>query len=124
MKVVSQQRQIKKNKEIKVLLSFLDTGPLDPKENRTYRTTEYHLGETNLGKYPFVSSALKKHYQVDTLLLMGTFIPCGKRFTDGFQRIPANPFRSCTAHSLETVTNVPTMLQIITDSIEELEKII
>lgn len=72
MKVVSQQRQIKKNKEIKVLLSFLDTGPLDPKENRTYRTTEYHLGETNLGKYPFVSSALKKHYQVDTLLLMGT----------------------------------------------------
>ena len=56
----------------KVLLSFLGTGPLDSKENRTYRTTEYHLGETNLGKYPFVSSALKKHYQVDTLLLIGT----------------------------------------------------
>ena len=56
----------------KVLLSFLGTGPLDSKENRTYKTTEYHLGETNLGNYPFVSSALKKHYNVDTLLLIGT----------------------------------------------------
>ena len=56
----------------KVLLSFLGTGPLDSKETRTYKTTEYHLGEVPLGSYPFVSSALKKHYQVDTLLLIGT----------------------------------------------------
>ncbi len=56
----------------KVLLSFLGTGPLDSKETRSYKTSEYHLGEKNLGKYPFVSSALKNHYKVDTVLLMGT----------------------------------------------------
>ena len=56
----------------KVLLSFLGTGSLDSKETRTYKTTEYHIGEINLGCYPFVSSALKRHYQTDTLLLIGT----------------------------------------------------
>ncbi len=56
----------------KVLLSFLGTGPLAEKETRTYRTAEYHLGEENLGSYPFVSAALKKYYQVDTILLVGT----------------------------------------------------
>ena len=56
----------------KVLLSFLGTGPLDSKETRTYKTTEYHLGDVNLGNYPFVSSALKRHYKIDTLMLIGT----------------------------------------------------
>jgi CRISPR-associated Csx2 family protein len=56
----------------KVLLSFLGTGPLDSKETRMYKTTEYHLGDINLGSYPFVASALKKHYQVDTIILIGT----------------------------------------------------
>lgn len=58
----------------KVLLSFLGTGRLqkEGKEERKYATAAYHLGEENLGKYPFVAAALKKHYQADTLLLVGT----------------------------------------------------
>ncbi len=56
----------------KVLLSFLGTGPLDSKETRTYKTAEYHIGEENLGNYPFVASALKKYYQTDSVLLVGT----------------------------------------------------
>ncbi len=56
----------------KVLLSFLGTGPLDSKETRTYKTAEYHMGEENLGNYPFVASALKKYYQTDSVLLVGT----------------------------------------------------
>ena len=56
----------------KVLISFLGTGPLDTKEKRTYKTANYHLGEVDLGNYPFVSAALKKHYAIDTVLLVGT----------------------------------------------------
>ena len=57
----------------KVLISFLGTGSLDPKEpNRTYKTANYRLGDTDLGKYPFVSAAMKKHYDIDKILLVGT----------------------------------------------------
>ncbi len=66
------QSEVTQSMARKVLLSFLGTGPLAEKETRTYRTAEYHLGEKKLGSYPFVSAALKKHYQVDTVLLVGT----------------------------------------------------
>lgn len=57
----------------KVLISFLGTGSLDPQDpNRTYKTANYHLGDTDLGKYPFVSAAMKKHYSIDKVLLVGT----------------------------------------------------
>ena len=57
----------------KVLISFLGTGPLETKDpNRTYKTANYHLGDTDLGKYPFVSAAMKKHYAIDKVLLVGT----------------------------------------------------
>lgn len=56
----------------KVLISFLGTGPLASKETRTYRTANYHLGDTDLGEYPFVSAALKKYYGIDKILLVGT----------------------------------------------------
>jgi len=56
----------------KVLISFLGTGVYESKEKRTYRTTNYHLGNEDLGEYPFMSAALKKHYGIDTTLLIGT----------------------------------------------------
>ncbi|MBQ8702267.1 MAG: TIGR02221 family CRISPR-associated protein [Prevotella sp.] len=56
----------------RVLISFLGTGPLESKETRTYRTANYHLGEADLGNYPFVSAALSKHYAIDKVLLVGT----------------------------------------------------
>ena len=56
----------------KVLLSFLGTGPLESKETRTYKTANYKLGEEELGEYPFVSAALKRHYDIDKILLIGT----------------------------------------------------
>ena len=56
----------------KVLISFLGTGPLETKETRTYKTVNYHIGETILGEYPFVSAALIKHYQIDKVILVGT----------------------------------------------------
>ena len=56
----------------KVLLSFLGTGPLASRETRTYQTAEYHLRDTCLGNYPFVSAALKHHYGADVVLLVGT----------------------------------------------------
>lgn len=56
----------------KVLISFLGTGPLESKESRTYKTANYHLNDEDLGNYPFVSAALKKHYHIDTVLLVGT----------------------------------------------------
>lgn len=56
----------------KVLISFLGTGPLESKETRTYKTANYKLGEEVLGKYPFVSAALQKHYYIDKTLLIGT----------------------------------------------------
>ena len=56
----------------KVLISFLGTGPLESKETRTYKTANYKLGEEELGKFPFVSAALKKHYDIDKIILIGT----------------------------------------------------
>ena len=56
----------------KVLISFLGTGPLESRENRTYRTADYHLGAEDLGCYPFVSAALRKYYRIDKVLLVGT----------------------------------------------------
>ena len=56
----------------KVLISFLGTGSFASKETRTYRTANYHLGEKNLGSYPFISAALRKHYDIDCILLVGT----------------------------------------------------
>lgn len=56
----------------RILLSFLGKGPMDSKETRVYKTAEYHLGQENLGHFPFVAAALKKHYQFDGVLLVGT----------------------------------------------------
>lgn len=56
----------------KVLLSFLGTGPLESKETRTYKTANYRLGDEELGRFPFVSAALKKHYDIDKIVLVGT----------------------------------------------------
>lgn len=56
----------------KILISFLGTGPLESKVNRQYKTANYHLGDSDLGKYPFVSAALKKYYAIDKVLLVGT----------------------------------------------------
>ena len=56
----------------KVLISFLGTGPFESKETRTYKTARYHLGEADLGDYPFVSAALKEYYQIDKVILIGT----------------------------------------------------
>ncbi len=56
----------------KILISFLGTGPFESKENRTYKTAIYHLGETNLGEYSFVAAALEKYYNIDSTILVGT----------------------------------------------------
>ena len=56
----------------KVLISFLGTGAFESKEKRTYRSACYRMGDTSLGNYPFISAALKKHYGVDKLILVGT----------------------------------------------------
>lgn len=56
----------------KVLISFLGTGPLASKKERIYKTARYHIGETDLGEYSFVSAALEKHYNVDATILVGT----------------------------------------------------
>lgn len=56
----------------KVLISFLGTGPLEPKDNRTYKTADYRINGQTLGKYPFVSAAIKKHFNADCLILVGT----------------------------------------------------
>lgn len=63
----------------KVLISFLGTGslPIDvrknfTKESRQYRTADYRIDGKELGSYPFVSAALKKHYEIDSVILIGT----------------------------------------------------
>ena len=56
----------------KILISFLGTGQFAEKQKRTYKTTEYHLGDKNLGKYSFVAAALEKYYEIDSTFLIGT----------------------------------------------------
>lgn len=57
----------------KVLISFLGTGPFESKDlYRTYREANYFVDQSDLGKYPFVSAALKKYHKVDRVILVGT----------------------------------------------------
>ncbi len=56
----------------KVLISFLGTGRFKDKSSRIYEKTKYKINEEELGEYPFVSAALKKHYNTDIILLLGT----------------------------------------------------
>ena len=58
----------------KVLISFLGTGSFNPKmfESREYKTVNYHLGDKDLGNYPFVAAAIRKYYSIETVLLVGT----------------------------------------------------
>ena len=55
-----------------VLISFLGTGPLESKAKRIYKTVRYNIEGEDLGDFPFVTAALKKHYQIDKVLLIGT----------------------------------------------------
>ena len=55
-----------------VLISFLGTGPLESKEKRLYKTVKYTLAGKELGNFPFVAAALKKYYEIDKVLLIGT----------------------------------------------------
>ena len=56
-----------------VLISFLGTGnPDDPQNKRQYKKVHYQLGNDDLGEFPFVSAAIKKYYDIDTVLLVGT----------------------------------------------------
>lgn len=55
-----------------VLISFLGTGPLESKEKRIYKTIRYNIEGKDLGNFPFVAAALKKHYNIDKVLVIGT----------------------------------------------------
>lgn len=56
----------------KVLISFLGTGPFESKEQRLYKNIKYCIEGKELGEFPFVSAAIKKYYQIDKVLLIGT----------------------------------------------------
>ncbi len=65
----------------KILVSFVGTGGLIRKEKqggsflaseRQYKTTRYHLGEEDLGEFPFVVAALTQYHKVDKVILIGT----------------------------------------------------
>lgn len=55
-----------------VLISFLGTGPLESKKTRIYKTAKYSIDGKDLGEFPFVTAAIKKYYQIDKILLIGT----------------------------------------------------
>lgn len=65
----------------KILVSFVGTGGLIRREKqgesflaseRQYKTTRYHLGEEDLGEFPFVVAALTQYHNVDKVILIGT----------------------------------------------------
>ncbi len=57
----------------KILISFVGTGSLiQSQSTREYKTAEYHIGDVNLGEYPFVAAALSRHYNADKIILIGT----------------------------------------------------
>ena len=76
----------------KVLISFLGTGGRGATnlEDRDYKSTNYRIGDTNLGNYSFVSAALMKHYQVDTLFLLGTVHSMWEKVYDWFSKEHGN----------------------------------
>ncbi len=57
----------------RILISFVGTGSLvESQSTREYKTAEYHIGDDNLGKYPFVAAALSNYYNADKIILVGT----------------------------------------------------
>ena len=76
----------------KVLISFLGTGGRGATnlEDRDYKSANYRIGDTNLGNYSFVSAALMKHYQADTLFLLGTVHSMWEKVYDWFSKEHGN----------------------------------
>ena len=63
----------KKKENNKVLISFLGTGPFHKNgSKREYNKAHYRLGDDDLGEYPFVASALMRHYNAKKVVLVGT----------------------------------------------------
>ena len=63
----------KKKENNKVLISFLGTGPFQKNgSKREYNKAHYRLGDDDLGEYPFVASALMRHYNAKKVVLVGT----------------------------------------------------
>ncbi len=67
----------------RVLISFLgtgtsinqqtkNTGSVNYKEPREYRRANYHINDKNLGEHTFVSLALRKAYNADKAIMIGT----------------------------------------------------
>ncbi|MBO7313158.1 MAG: TIGR02221 family CRISPR-associated protein [Alistipes sp.] len=53
----------------RVLISFLGTGPTDRQE---YRVAKYRFDSKDIYETPFVAAALKQHYNIDRIILIGT----------------------------------------------------
>ena len=54
----------------KVLISFLGTS--QKQENRKYRTADYKFNDGETITTSFIADAIRKHYKVDKLILIGT----------------------------------------------------
>lgn len=58
----------------KVLISFLGTGPAQRNENnyREYSLAKYRFADEDVQESPFIAFALKRHYDIDRMILIGT----------------------------------------------------
>ena len=56
----------------RILISFLGTGIFSDKSKRVYSPVNYHLDDQDLGNYSFVGVALKDHYKIDNVVLIGS----------------------------------------------------
>jgi len=56
----------------RVLISFLGTGIFADKSRREYSPIHYHLDDEDLGNYSFVGAALKEHFKIDNIVLIGS----------------------------------------------------
>ena len=59
----------------RILISFVGTGKTDRqnlKSERCYLTTCYHIGNRNIGDYPFVAAGIMASCHIDKVILIGT----------------------------------------------------
>lgn len=102
---------------MKVLVSFLGTGPIDPKSGnmtRNYSVADYKIGDQTISS-KFVTSVLKKVTQVDKVIVFGTVKSmwevlyeyiCTENGKDTDQKIAINLFEMSDSGNAETDISV------------------
>ena len=105
----------------RILISFVGTGKTDRqniKSERCYLTTCYHIGNCNIGDYPFVAAGIMASCSIDKVILVGTTHSMWEEVYRYYAELNSQPIDEekymkiadfCENATSDTVLNLPFM---------------